>query len=437
MGSRTLNGFNTTSLASMALLKPYNLSDLESPTSARINLGLTGNLTTNSPYLSITNPFNATSNESITLSASNSSSPDNLVAYDNNGFLNCGVLFGGELNASSSISCPSFNSSTSNIQFNQCNLTDILTSSSDTVSTKNLMHPESGENIKVASPLEATGNGIIDYITFASPIAGKDGWIQIASTLESANGNIEFNSPLAGHEQNFIQFASPIGSSDPSGNLTFASPISSTTGTLVVDSALNISNKLTVISDPPLPSGKTYSINSYIGNLIVKNETTNVNALTMDGSTNDVFVNGHIDCYKKYYVVAGIIFTHAPYTTPGIVSTWTMLQSSNISFSGGIITIPKTGLYTISASTGEFRNTTTTSGSAKMQIIAISNGESIILAKNQFTYSPSTTNAQSQIMTVGCFYLGAGDSVYVEIAEISGANISFTLGDYLMCRLIT
>ena len=75
--SRSLNGLDSSSSASLALLKPYNLGDIQDVSTARVNLGFTGNI------------------PSTFTTGSNDATPNTLVAYDGNGQINCTNLYVG------------------------------------------------------------------------------------------------------------------------------------------------------------------------------------------------------------------------------------------------------------------------------------------------------------------------------------------------------
>jgi hypothetical protein len=125
MSSRTLNGAAGNS-SNYSLIKFYNLSDLTDISGARVNLGLIGTLNvTSSPYLSISGPYNALNNQTITLNASTSSTPNTLVAYDMSGNINVGTI------TATSISVPSITTSAANISFNSKNITNVATIASN------------------------------------------------------------------------------------------------------------------------------------------------------------------------------------------------------------------------------------------------------------------------------------------------------------------
>ena len=90
MTSRTINGLikfqkslNGMGLTSEVMYGQNNLKDLSSTGIARTNLGLVGNINTgDSGYLNITNPFDGTANEIISIKASATATPDTIIACD-------------------------------------------------------------------------------------------------------------------------------------------------------------------------------------------------------------------------------------------------------------------------------------------------------------------------------------------------------------------
>ena len=97
MTQRSLNGtfkiqrsLTGTGILTSVLYGANNLSDVQDKLQSRINLGLTGKLdinTNSTNYLSISNQFGSTTNETLTINASTTPTPDSLVAYDLNGNL--------------------------------------------------------------------------------------------------------------------------------------------------------------------------------------------------------------------------------------------------------------------------------------------------------------------------------------------------------------
>ena len=98
MTQRSLNGtfklqrsLTGTGILTSVLYGANNLSDVASATQARINLGLTGKLgidSNSTNYLSISNQFGSTTNETLTVNATVNGTPNTLVAYDINGNVN-------------------------------------------------------------------------------------------------------------------------------------------------------------------------------------------------------------------------------------------------------------------------------------------------------------------------------------------------------------
>ena len=85
---RSLNGANNFgSILGTSLSKYANLADLPNTTLARQNLGLVGSVNVNSAnsYLTITNAFDGTANQTISANATTNATPSTLVAYDTNG----------------------------------------------------------------------------------------------------------------------------------------------------------------------------------------------------------------------------------------------------------------------------------------------------------------------------------------------------------------
>jgi hypothetical protein len=85
---RSLNGANNFgSILGTSLSKYANLADLPNTTLARQNLGLVGAISVNSAntYLTITNAFDGTANQTISANATTNATPSTLLAYDANG----------------------------------------------------------------------------------------------------------------------------------------------------------------------------------------------------------------------------------------------------------------------------------------------------------------------------------------------------------------
>ena len=82
---RSLNGDG---IMSSVLFAANNLSDVKNASLARQNLGLIGNVQVGN-YLTITNPYDGTSNQTINANGSTNSIPNSLVAYDGDGNIRC------------------------------------------------------------------------------------------------------------------------------------------------------------------------------------------------------------------------------------------------------------------------------------------------------------------------------------------------------------
>jgi hypothetical protein len=78
-------------IMSKVMLGENNLSDIRSAAQARSNLGLIGQISAG-PFLSITNNYNGTTNQSISANFSSNATPSTLVAYDSSGNINCSSL---------------------------------------------------------------------------------------------------------------------------------------------------------------------------------------------------------------------------------------------------------------------------------------------------------------------------------------------------------
>ena len=89
MSYRSLNGiYGSGGSSANNLLRTNNLSDLTNVPVARTNLGLTGSLdVATSPYISITSPFNGTSNQQISLNVTATGGQNKLAAYDDDGLI--------------------------------------------------------------------------------------------------------------------------------------------------------------------------------------------------------------------------------------------------------------------------------------------------------------------------------------------------------------
>lgn len=114
--SRTLNGLGNIG-GGFNLISSYNLADIVDPQEARINLGLLGSLTTNSPYLSISSSFDGTQNAVISFSG------DSFVIKDAYGDFSAG-----KITLTDQLKCNSIDAyNEDSISFNMKNLVNIST----------------------------------------------------------------------------------------------------------------------------------------------------------------------------------------------------------------------------------------------------------------------------------------------------------------------
>ena len=161
MTQRSLNGvikmqrnLNGEGILSNVLLAGNNLSDLTNKATARVNLGVSGTLTggsftaEGSSYIAITNAFDGTTNEIISVIASTSAIPSTICAYDASGNITAQTINCGPINSSNNITTSgtiicsaglSINNiqqySGSSIDFGTANLKDIGTITSGAITS--------------------------------------------------------------------------------------------------------------------------------------------------------------------------------------------------------------------------------------------------------------------------------------------------------------
>ena len=84
---RSLNNLNSVAgLFGSILQKPLNLADIPNPAQARSNLGILGSINVQAnDYLTISSPFDTTTNQTIGIIASSNGTSNTLVAYDGDG----------------------------------------------------------------------------------------------------------------------------------------------------------------------------------------------------------------------------------------------------------------------------------------------------------------------------------------------------------------
>ena len=83
-GIRSLNG-NNGNVLNNVLFKGMNLADLNNVSLARSNLGLVGSLTSSSPYVNISAPFNGLTDQTVSVNASSNATSNTLVVYNSSG----------------------------------------------------------------------------------------------------------------------------------------------------------------------------------------------------------------------------------------------------------------------------------------------------------------------------------------------------------------
>ena len=124
---RSLNGANNfSSLIGNALNKYANLADITNQSSARINIGLVGSLTvdptSSTNYLSLTQPFNGTTNSLLVANAHYTPANNSLVAYDSSGNISTNTCYCDTLQAFTSSGNISLNSTLAISQTNTFNI---------------------------------------------------------------------------------------------------------------------------------------------------------------------------------------------------------------------------------------------------------------------------------------------------------------------------
>ena len=407
MTQRSLNGtfklqrsLTGTGILTSVLYGANNLSDVASATQARINLGLTGTLginTNSTNYISISNPFGSTTNETLTVNATTNATANSLVAYDTNGYLNGTTLNITSIAATSGNASISFSNdikfSNSGMHIIDSNGVNALTFDGATNITVN--GTLSCGNIITAGTLYAanlsgnptnSANVILksDLKFFATNMHIKDANNNTTMTFDNA-GNVSFNNSITVPNQlitSGIQIASPATLLQFYSGSTSIANID-TNGNFDNSSTTNAGIKTNIIQNPNFTSGpggvvyKPLVINSNIKwgatNSIIK-DVNNNNALTFDNAGNvamnstGIFYTNYFDAVANFGATAT---TNTLYFSSNNLSSIANIQVNSVqngNASGGLIFKNTSG--TTTATINEDGSITTTGITSSGNVLA-------------------------------------------------------------------
>ena len=224
---RSLNGGNNfSSLIGNALNKYANLADVTNQASARTNIGLLGSLTvdptSSANYLSLTHPFDGTTNTLISVTANTIPTANSLVAYDSSGNISTSTSFCDTLQAYTSSGSISLNSSLAISQTNTFYITQQGLVASGTQPYLTIIGSSGNVGIGSSTPskkLDVAGSIRSTNIIYSDTLQANTsgGAITTNSDIKFGTANMHIKDSNGANALTF----------DGSGNITFSGNITS------------------------------------------------------------------------------------------------------------------------------------------------------------------------------------------------------------------
>ena len=377
---RSLNGANNFgSILGTSLSKYANLADLPNTTLARQNLGLVGSVNVNSAnsYLTITNAFDGTANQTISANATTNATPSTLVAYDTNGAIiaNSVGVYDNAGNVITAINCHTLNAGS--LKF-----LNVFALKSPIFANLNLNNIYNFQQMNIgAGDTNYYGVLNVDFITSSAYSS-----IRIPVFVSMENVSMGANGPVTLSVDNITPIWNGYLSLNSSININGSITLNNA-GSSIIDS----NNQSAITFDGSANTTIQNSLTITNGNIAFGTASSSIkdsngaNAITFDGSQNLTIVKNM--------------------TVNGTLNSSTFKSQGNVAltnvtpFTSGANIVFKTGIKFFSAST------------------------SIVDANNQnaitFDGSANTTIQKSLTITNGNISFGAASS---SIKDSNGAN---------------
>ena len=295
---RSLTGTNNfSSLIGNALNKYANLADVTNQASARTNIGLLGSLTvdptSSANYLSLTHPFDGTTNTLISVTANTIPTANSLVAYDSSGNISTSTSFCDTLQAYTSSGSISLNSSLAISQTNTFYITQQGLVASGTQPYLTIIGSSGNVGIGSSTPskkLDVAGSIRSTNIIYSDTLQANTsgGAITTNSDIKFSTANMHIKDS---NGANAITF-------DGSGNVKFNTNITvpnfATLGGILFPS---LSTVLSFYSNPTTPTGARTDTS---GNIFGKNLYRTLYSLTYNRTIASLIITNFTSLYTAW-----------------------------------------------------------------------------------------------------------------------------------------